>query len=171
MKSLTALLVSVLFAGPASSTGLLETEGSAESDVETAVPPSVSAPAREAAPAIARAAFATAILDREPVDSIDRLANDRERVFFFTEVSGLEGRRLVHRWKFEGEVMAEVAFDIGGPRWRVFSSKALLPGWLGHWEVVVVDEAGEVMDRRHFEYVAAEVAPPAAASKSPSPAR
>lgn len=39
--------------------------------------------------AVARAAFATAIDQREPVDSISSLGSDRDRVYYFTEFVGL----------------------------------------------------------------------------------
>ena len=44
-----------------------------------------------------------------------------------------------------GDVMAEVSFNVGGDRWRVWSSKTLVPEWRGDWNVIVVDEAGNVL--------------------------
>jgi len=48
--------------------------------------------------------------------------------------------------------MADIPFDIGGDRWRVWSSKRLLPGFEGTWTVQVVKD-GKVLTSRSFQYV------------------
>lgn len=115
--------------------------------------------AQQAAPAaegdVARSAFATAIQDREPVDQIQSATTQTDTIYFFTELKDLEGQTVVHRWEHEGEVMAEVSFDVGGPRWRVWSSKELMPDWTGDWTVKVVDAAGNVLDSEQLQYEAA----------------
>ncbi len=109
---------------------------------------------------VARAAFATGMQEREPVDSIDSLTNDHSRVFFFTELVGLQGQSVVHRWERDGQVVAEVPFAVGGPRWRVYSTKSLLPGWTGDWTVTVVDGQGNALASQRLRYIAsAEPAP------------
>ncbi len=102
---------------------------------------------------IARSTFTTQVIDREPVDSVTELHTLQERVFYYTELLGLTGRTVTHRWSHRGEVMAEVSFTVGGPRWRVWSSKSLVPGWSGDWKVSVVDEAGEVLGGNRFTYL------------------
>jgi hypothetical protein len=52
--------------------------------------------------------------------------------------------------------MAEVPFNVGGPRWRVYSSKKLIAAWTGTWKVEVVDADGIVMHSKTFEYYDAE---------------
>lgn len=101
---------------------------------------------------VARARFTTGIEDREPVDDLNRLDASHNQVFFFTELRGLEGRTVTHRWMHDGEVHGSVDFEVGGPRWRVWSSKDLLPDWTGGWTVVVVDDEGEQLDIRTFIY-------------------
>ena len=46
----------------------------------------------------------------------------------------------------------EVTFDVKGARWRVWSSKTLLPEWLGEWKVSVVDDDGKVLHSDSFTY-------------------
>ena len=110
----------------------------------------------EAAAAVERpsalAQFTTSVEDREPVDQITFVDNDVRRIFFFSDLRGLAGRTVTHRWMHEGEVRAEVAFDVRGPRWRVWSSKALLEGWLGDWTVEIVADDGEVIAAETFTY-------------------
>ena len=55
---------------------------------------------------------------------------------------------------FRGENRAEVRFEVGGPRWRVWSSKELEPEWIGDWTVEVVREDGEVIAAETFTYSA-----------------
>ncbi len=116
---------------------------------------------------VARASFATAIQDREPVDSVTTLATDQTRVFYFTELRELANRVVTHRWEYRGEQMAEVVHEIGGPRWRVYSSKNLDPSWVGEWTVSVVDEDDNVLQSDVFVYQAA-AAPHANADEEPA---
>ncbi len=110
---------------------------------------------------VARSAFTTGVADREPADELSTLGNDVDRVLYFTDLRGLGGRTVVHRWQYKGEVMAEVPFAVGGSRWRVHSSKELDPSWLGEWTVSVVVD-GQVLTSESFRYTDAS-APAAAA--------
>lgn len=112
-------------------------------------------PAPSATGSVKRAVFASAIVDREPVDHLDSLTTDVDSIFFFSEIVGMEGQTVKHRWTFGGEVMAEVSFVIGGPRWRVYSCKRLVPGWVGEWTVSVADDSGNALDEKRFVYAAA----------------
>lgn len=106
---------------------------------------------------VARTAFTSAIVDREPVDNLVRVPNSVDRIYFFSDLRKLEGEIVTHRWEYEGKVMAEVKFRVGsGPRWRVYSSKNLLPEWTGKWTVVVLDETGWPLKASMFEYVGQE---------------
>lgn len=101
---------------------------------------------------VARAQFTTGIEDREPVNDFFRIDTSHERVIFFTELRDLDGHTVTHRWMHDGKVQAAVDFEVGGPRWRVWSSKDLLPGWTGAWTVQVVDETGTPHGRWTFVY-------------------
>ncbi|MFQ5994659.1 MAG: DUF2914 domain-containing protein [Acidiferrobacterales bacterium] len=101
---------------------------------------------------VARAVVTTGIEQREPIDKISSLATDNTRVYYFTDVRDLAGRTVTHRWEYNGEIMAEIQFDIGGERWRVFSSKTLMPSWSGDWKVSVVDADGNPLSVNTFVY-------------------
>ncbi|MEW8507685.1 MAG: DUF2914 domain-containing protein [Candidatus Thiodiazotropha sp.] len=101
---------------------------------------------------VARAQFATEIVDREPVDQVVKLDSQTTRIFFFTDLRNLQGRTVSHRWEFEGEVVSEVEFNVGGPRWRVYSAKSLNPDEPGKWTVFVVDESGWPLHASIFEH-------------------
>jgi len=106
--------------------------------------------------AVARAVFTTAVADREPSDELSVVPSSTGRVYFFTELLGIQGQRVTHRWEQAGQARGEVPFDVGGPRWRVWSSKEMLPEWTGEWRVTVVDESGAELATRSFTYQAQE---------------
>lgn len=105
---------------------------------------------------VARAVFTTGIKDREPVDQVTTLTTDKDKVYFFTEIRNMSGHSVKHRWEYNGKTMAEVEFNVAGPRWRVWSSKSLLPQWTGEWKVSMVDEAGKVLGESSFTYTQAQ---------------
>ncbi|MGW8229351.1 MAG: DUF2914 domain-containing protein, partial [Gammaproteobacteria bacterium] len=121
---------------------------------------------------VARSAFTTAIADREPVDTLETIEAADQKIYFFTELLDMQGQTATHRWEFNGDVVAEVAFEVKGPRWRVWSSKNLQPEWLGEWKVLVINSANEVISESTLNVIAAtatESTPPATATESTPP--
>lgn len=105
---------------------------------------------------VARSAFTLAVVDREPRERITELNSNQRHIYFFTELKGMTGQNIIHRWAYKGQTMAEVKFNIGAPRWRVWSSKTLMPSWTGEWTVSVVDEQDQEVFSDSFEYIATE---------------
>lgn len=146
-----------------------------------ATPPASTTATDTAAPAqaggVARAVFTSAVTEREPTDTITSLSNDATNIMFFTELQGLQGQTVTHRWEHGDKVMAEIKFDVGNARWRVFSSKRLDPSWTGEWKVSVVDANGGTLSASTFTYTAAgngaaDSAPAAAApAMAPAPTK
>jgi hypothetical protein len=114
---------------------------------------------------VARAIFTSAVKDREPTDTLTNLTNDVTNISFFTELQGLQGQTVTHRWEHNDKVMAEVKFEVGAARWRVFSSKRLDPSWTGEWKVSVVDANGSTLSASTFTYAAGDKAAAPAASE------
>ncbi len=94
---------------------------------------------------VVRSIFTTAVQDREPVDKLNEASSEQNRVFYFTELRDMSGQTAIHRWEKDGEVQAEVKFDVRGPRWRVWSSKNMMPTQAGEWKVSVLNGAGEII--------------------------
>lgn len=136
-----------------------------------AAPDVVPAPATASTPAapepgrVVRAAFTSGIADREPVNRILSLGNNERTIYYFTDLRGLSGQTVTHRWQYEGTTVAEVQFQVRGPRWRVWSRKSLLPGQTGEWTVSVVNQAGDVIASHSFLYT--QVEPATVASGGP----
>jgi hypothetical protein len=102
---------------------------------------------------ISNADFALEIKDRTPINIIQELDNSFGKIYFFTNIRNLQGQKVTHRWIYNNKVMADVVFDINGPRWRVWSSKNLWPTWLGVWSVEVLNSNGELLYKKEFNYI------------------
>ena len=105
---------------------------------------------------VKRAVFTFGIEEREPINDLDSVSTDSTRVYFFTEIVGQAGTSVTHRWVYNGKTMAEVPFQIGGERWRVYSSKKLISEWTGTWKVEVIDANGVAMREETLVYYKAE---------------
>jgi len=102
---------------------------------------------------VSRALFTVGIDNREPVIMVDSISPDSyDSISFFTELNGMSGETVTHQWMFDDKVMFEKSFEVGGDRWRVWTSKTLLPDWTGTWTVKVLNEDGSVLERKTFEY-------------------
>jgi hypothetical protein len=101
---------------------------------------------------VMRSVFTNGIDNREPVDNMKDVGNKTNRITYFTELRDMAGQTVKHRWAYQGKVMAEVEFSVGGPRWRVWSSKTFIPQWQGEWKVSVVNAAGETISEEMINY-------------------
>lgn len=107
---------------------------------------------------VARSIITTSVIDREPVDDLETVPSSNDTVLFYTDLRNMQGQTIVHRWMRGDEQIADVSFDVRGPRWRIWSSKKMLPEWTGGWTVQVVNGAGEVIAEKRFTYGMAEEA-------------
>ena len=66
---------------------------------------------------LARARFAMAVADREPVgEELIMVPSSHEVLFFFVEVLHGGGQTLRHQWFYNDELMADIKLKIGGER-------------------------------------------------------
>jgi len=135
-------------------TGMMETAPATESQSEMKTETAPTMTPGEGS--IAKGVFTTEVVDRDPVDEIDSLYTDVKKLFFFTDIRNMEGKTVLHRWMHGGEIHAEVSFAVGGPRWRVYSSKNLTEERLGNWKVEVFDSDGNRLHEAEFVYLMQE---------------
>ena len=102
---------------------------------------------------ISKAVFALDVEDRVPINIVKEADNSLGKIYFFTNIRNLSGESITHRWIYQGRVMADVSFNINGPRWRVWSSKNLWHTWIGEWTVEVLTADGSVLYEKVFNYV------------------
>ena len=103
---------------------------------------------------VSRALFTIGIDGREPVlkvDSVDSSAYSS--ISFFTELNDLDGHNVTHQWTYNDKVMFEKTFEVRSERWRVWTSKTLIPSWTGSWTVNVIDDSRTVLASKTFEYL------------------
>jgi Protein of unknown function (DUF2914) len=128
----------------------------APTDSTKAAPAAPAAPAASTSTnAVKRAVFCSGVAEHEPLDEITTLAAPADKVFFFTEVIGMEGKTVTHRWIHDGQTVSEVPISIGGARWRCYSTKSLTGNAAGSWSVEVLDDAGAKLGGASFTYTAA----------------
>jgi membrane-bound ClpP family serine protease len=141
----------LIIAGLAVATPSLAEEATVDS------PATLAAPTEQAAEkladgTVARSTFTNGIAEREPVDAINKLGTNNKKIYYFSELRGMAGQTVTHRWEHDGKIMAEVPFTVNGNRWRVFSSKNLEESWQGEWKVSVIDQSGGTLAVNTFSY-------------------
>jgi len=100
-----------------------------------------------------RALFTIGIDDREPVTIVDSIdSSSHTSISFFTELSNMSGQTATHQWTYNNKVMFEKSFEVKSERWRVWTSKTLIPTWKGTWTVNVLDDERVVLSSKSFEY-------------------
>lgn len=117
---------------------------------------------------VVRSIFTSEVKDREPVDKLNNTKSEAEHIYFFTELRDMSGQTATHRWEHNGQVSAEVKFDVRGPRWRVWSSKTFSPSQDGEWKVSVLNGAGEVIAEDMMNVAAPAAAAQPAAAEQPA---
>ncbi len=105
---------------------------------------------------VRRSIITTGVINKEPVSNLQQVSNELSRVYYFTELRGLKGHTITHRWEYNGKLMAEVSFEIGAQRWRTWSTKNMQSNWMGAWQVSVLDEGGNIMEQQQFEFTQIE---------------
>lgn len=109
--------------------------------------------ANAAAGEITRALFTTGIDNREPVAIVDSIDNSSSNsITFYTEVTNMSGQTITHQWTHLDKIMFEKTFQVKAERWRVWTSKTLIPNWIGTWTVNVLDANRELLTSKSFEY-------------------
>ena len=104
----------------------------------------------DSTPHVARAAVCIEVIDRAPVGGGERFDVSAGRLYCFTEIIGLEGTTVTHAWIHEGTTRARVELPVRSSRWRTWSSKSLVAGWTGEWEVKILDSDGIVLKTLEF---------------------
>ncbi len=109
---------------------------------------------RRTAEGVTIAVFADGVdrAERKPHNSVCELGNRNKKVFYFTELHDQQNHTVSHVWEYKGQVMAEVPFEVGGKRWRVWSSKNFMPKWTGVWVLKVIRDDGVILHEDLFRY-------------------
>lgn len=101
---------------------------------------------------VAMAQFTTRIAKRFPTDEILTLENPHQPISFFSELRGMSGKEITHRWLYGGNVVFQSTFNILADDWRAWSTQLLPVDRAGTWKVEVVDPDGKVLATRELDY-------------------
>jgi hypothetical protein len=102
---------------------------------------------------VSRALFTVGVDNREPVLTVDSIdSNSYTSISFFTELNDMDGHNVTHQWTYADQVVFEKTFEVKGYRWRVWTSKTLIPSWTGTWTVNVLDDDRVVLTSTSFQY-------------------
>ena len=102
---------------------------------------------------VSRAVFTIGIDNHEPVLIVSSISSGSyTSISFFTELNDLDSHNITHQWTFNDKVMFEKTFEVKSARWRVWTSKTLIPSWTGLWTVNVLDDDRSVLTSSSFEY-------------------
>jgi hypothetical protein len=102
---------------------------------------------------VSRAQFTIGIDNREPVLMVDSINSSAfNSISFFTELNDFSGQTVTHQWTHNDKVMFEKSFEIRAERWRVWTSKTLIPAWTGTWTVNVLGDDRTLLTSKSFEY-------------------
>jgi hypothetical protein len=74
-------------------------------------------------------------------------------ITFYTEIVGLNGQTVTHRWYYRGKEISTVSLNIASSRAINWSRSSVAPSQLGQWEARVVDQSGRVLAARSFNVV------------------
>lgn len=90
---------------------------------------------------VQRSQLTNAIEEREPTDNVTEPVfigpDDVKTLYYFTHITNMAGKQIVHRWLYNGNEMAAVTLNIGSESWRTYSSKRIVPQWDGEWQIQV----------------------------------
>ena len=103
----------------------------------------------QSANAVKRAVICTGIMNHEPTDSITAVPASTSKVFFFTEIAGMEGKTITHRWMKDGSKIADIRISVATDRYRCHSSRSV-SGKTGNWTAQVLDENGKKLKEVAF---------------------
>jgi hypothetical protein len=106
---------------------------------------------------VTRARLAQGVANREPFGQVERPVKVNKDfavgVFYFTDLNGMKGQTVLHRWKRKGKVVFEKKKVILGNRWRTYTSKLLTAYSTGSWVVELINEDGVPLHVIEFEVV------------------
>jgi len=100
---------------------------------------------------VLRINIAKDIKNLEPAGTGKTFGNNIGKLYCFTEIKTDEyPTKVVHVWLYNENIIAEVPLEINSATWRTYSSKKILPKWVGNWKVEIYSNDGELIDSMEF---------------------
>lgn len=98
------------------------------------------------------AVITTAVIDREPVDSVEVYPIQDGLLYCYTRILGAsEPTAVTHAWYRGDQLMSRVELPVKSPDWRTWSAKRMLADWEGDWRVDILNADGRVLTSTRFQ--------------------
>lgn len=143
-------IITLCVAGMVSS--LLATSTSAVDAVRTEAGQNIAEKNHPASEGVTTKALTASIIDGKPADNQKAFENTVETIYFYTELEGLKGQTVTHRWSYNGRIIANADIAITDDPFATWSSNKMEPNWTGFWTVEVLDRNSKVIGFETFEY-------------------
>ena len=104
-------------------------------------------------PSIKRFLLAGSVSNREPKGELNEIsftADGSAAVWVYSEIIDKKGSRFKYVWLHGGNQIATVPINVGGNRWRSYSSKLINQSMSGAWRVELQDGKGRLMASADF---------------------
>lgn len=100
---------------------------------------------------VMRIAIAKEIKNLEPVNTGNVFSRNVNKLYCFTEIKTDDyPTKIVHIWLYNENIIAEIPLEVNSYTWRTYSSKQILPKWVGNWKVEVYSNEGKLIDSIQF---------------------
>jgi hypothetical protein len=70
----------------------------------------------------------------------------------YSEVKGLNGQYIEHRWYYEGKLITKITLPVKLDYWRTYSRKEFDAHQKGEWRVEILDPQQNLLFSHHFHY-------------------
>lgn len=88
----------------------------------------------------------TSVEDRQPLGEDTVFSSDVGKLYCYTRLNNPSGESTIsHVWFYQDRQMAKIDLPVKANTWRTWSSKNILPLWVGDWRVEVQDSSGSVL--------------------------
>ena len=104
-------------------------------------------------PSVKRFLLVGSISNREPKGELNEIsftADGSAAVWVYSELIDKKGSRFKYVWLHGGNQIATVPINVGGNRWRSYSSKLINQSMSGAWRVELQDGEGRLMASADF---------------------
>lgn len=132
------------------------------STISAVAPPEISAkspiqPATAVDKQAPRAQLTTGIINNEPVDELSFPLKISKKgstwIYYFVELKAMKGKTVYHEWLLDGLLISRKKVNISDELWRTSSRQVFKYTSENNWTVRLVDEAGEVLNEKHFNVI------------------
>ncbi len=96
-------------------------------------------------------AICRGIIGKQPMGSATAFSDTTKRLYCYTAITGaLAPTTISHIWFHENDKLAEVKLEVAQSSWRTWSSKRIIPQWVGQWRVEILDASGLLIGKKEF---------------------